>query len=317
VPLISVVIPTLDRPKLLLRAIGSVLRQTHREMEVIVVADRPDPETIDAVRSMEDPRLRLILNPHPSTAAGARNFGADQATGEWIAFLDDDDEWLPNKLERQLAFVAGRAPALLTCLSRILTPTATYVAPQVMYDNSGPIDEYLFDRRSLFTRPGFIQTSSFLLPRCLFDKVRFNVESAHDDWEFLLRLSKETGARIETVPEVLAVIYFDQRGSTNTIRTWSWARSVDWIDSMRPIISRHAYSGFCLSVAASRAVEEGTYAAIPELLGRAFRNGSPRLWHILPFLGYWITPLAWQQRLRDSFRGDPALPRVQRPLNEP
>jgi glycosyltransferase involved in cell wall biosynthesis len=154
--LVSVVIPTRDRPKLLLRAIDSVLRQTHREIEVVVVADGPDPETVSAVQSVDDPRLQLFLNPYPSTAAGARNAGADRAKGEWIAFLDDDDEWLPNKLERQLAFAACRAPALVSCLSRIVTPTDTYVAPQVIYDDSDPIDEYLFDRRSLFIRPGFI-----------------------------------------------------------------------------------------------------------------------------------------------------------------
>src|SRR6516162_2720916 len=198
--LVSVVIPTHDRPKLLLRAIEGVLRQTHREIEVIVVIDRPDPETASAVRGVNDARVQLMLNPHPSTAAAARNAGADHAKGEWIAFLDDDDEWLPNKLERQLAFAAGRDPALVSCLSRIVTPTATYVWPQVIYDNSGPIDEYLFDRRAPFRGSGMIQSSSFLLPRWLFDKVRFNVESAHDDWEFVLRISKQAGARIETVP---------------------------------------------------------------------------------------------------------------------
>jgi glycosyltransferase involved in cell wall biosynthesis len=102
--LVSVVIPTLNRPKLLLRAIDSVLRQTHREIEVIVVVDRPDPETVAAIASVGDPRLQVFVNPHPLTAAAARNAGADRATGEWIAFLDDDDEWLPNKLESQLAF---------------------------------------------------------------------------------------------------------------------------------------------------------------------------------------------------------------------
>ena len=193
--LVSVVIPTLNRPKLLLRAIDSVLRQTHQEIEVIVVVDRPDPDTISAVRSRDDSRLQLLVNPHPLTAAGARNVGADHATGEWIAFLDDDDEWLPNKLERQIAFASGRAPALVSCLSRVVTPTATYVWPQVIYDNSGPIDEYLFNRRSPFRACGFIQTSSFLLPRRLFEKVRFNVESPHDDWEFVLRLSKQAGAK--------------------------------------------------------------------------------------------------------------------------
>jgi len=137
----------------------------HRQrIEVIVVVDRPDPETISAVRAVNDPRLQLIVNPQPSTAAGARNAGADHARGEWIAFPDDNDEWLPSKLERQIAFSSGRPPALLSCLSRVVTPTATYAWPQVIFDSSGPIDEYLFDRRSLLGGWGFIQTSSYLLP---------------------------------------------------------------------------------------------------------------------------------------------------------
>jgi hypothetical protein len=93
------------------------------------------------------------------------------------AFLDDDDEWLPNKLERQITFTSARAPALVSCLSRVVTPTATYVWPQVIYDNSTPLDEYLFDRRSAY-RTGLlpnIQLSDPLFylsgscPRC-FDR---------------------------------------------------------------------------------------------------------------------------------------------------
>jgi glycosyltransferase involved in cell wall biosynthesis len=310
--LVSVVIPTLDRPKLLLRAIDSVLRQTHHEIEVIVVVDRPDPDTVSAVRSVNDPRLQLILNPHPSTAAGARNAGADYARGEWIAFLDDDDEWLPNKLERQIAFASGRAPALVSCLSRVVTPTGTYVWPKAIYDNSGPIDEYLFDRRSLFRGSGMIQTSSFLLPRWLFDKVRFNVESAHDDWEFVVRLSKQAGARIDTVPEVLVVLYFEEQRPTYTTRTSSWLRSLRWLESLRPILTRRAYSGICLGVVGSRAAQEGAYTAFPKLLYRAFRYGSPGLWHLLPFLGYWVTHEELQRQLRGKFRGGLRLRRVQR-----
>ena len=97
-PLVSVVIPTLHRPKLVLRAIHSVLNQTYREIELIVVVDGPDKATVAAVRSIEGPRLRLIVN--PLIVAGARNTGADRATGDWIAFLDDDDEWLPKKNRR-------------------------------------------------------------------------------------------------------------------------------------------------------------------------------------------------------------------------
>ena len=301
--LVSVIIPTLDRPKLLLRAIDSVLRQTYQDIELIVVVDRPDPDTISAVRSRDDPRLQLLVNPHPSTAAGARNAGADHATGEWVAFLDDDDEWLPNKLERQIAFASGRAPALVSCLNRVVTPTATYVWPQVIYDNSGPIDEYLFNRRSPFRACSFIQTSSYLLPRWLFDKVRFNVESPHDDWEFVLRLSKQAGASIETVPEVLVVLYFDEERPSLTTRTSSWSASLRWLEGIRPILTRRAYSGFCLGVVGSRAAREGAYKAFPELLHRAFRNGSPELWQVLPFLAYWLTPQGFRGLLRGMLRG--------------
>jgi glycosyltransferase involved in cell wall biosynthesis len=76
---VSVVIPTLDRPKLLLRDLRSVFNQTYPHLEVIVVLDRPSEETIAALRAIEDPRLRVIFNPCPVNAAAARNLGADHA----------------------------------------------------------------------------------------------------------------------------------------------------------------------------------------------------------------------------------------------
>jgi glycosyltransferase involved in cell wall biosynthesis len=244
------------------------------------------------------------------TAAGARNFGVDHSTGEWVAFLDDDDEWLPNKLERQIAFASGRGPVLVSCLNRVVTPTASYIWPRVIYDNSRPIDEYLFNRGSLFSASSFVQASSFLLPRPLFDKVRFNVESPHDDFEFVLRLSKQAGARIETVPEVLAILYFEDARPSLTTRTSSWAVSLRWLDSIQPIITERAYSGCCLGVVGSRAAREGAYTAVPELLCRAFRNGSPRLLDILPFFAYWLAPQRYREQLRGLLRGRPSLRRA-------
>jgi glycosyltransferase involved in cell wall biosynthesis len=223
---VSVVIPAYRRPKLLLRAINSVLRQTYQEIEVIVIVEKGDQDSASVLRSVDDPRFQVIVHPHSLTAAGARNIGADYATGEWIAFLDDDDEWMPTKLERQIALADGRTAVLVSCLSQIVTPTASYVQPEVIYDNFLPIDEYLLDYRSFKGGPGFIQTSSFLLPRGLFERVKFNIESAHDDWEFVLRLRKQAGARIETVPEVLVTIHHDQQPSLTT-RTSSWLRLLD------------------------------------------------------------------------------------------
>ncbi len=296
-PLISVVIPTLRRPKLVLRALASVFNQTYEQIEVIVVVDGPDEDTTEILRTVNDPRLHVIVNPRSLTAAGARNVGVDHAKGEWIAFLDDDDEWLPRKIEKQMAFASDRDAVLISCLSRVVTPIATFVRPQVIYDNSFPLDEYLFDRRSLFAGSCFIQTSSYLMPRSLFDRARFNVESPHDDWDFILHLSKQLGVRIKTVPEVLVLLYSEeQRPSLSTSGTWQ--KSLVWIDSIRPIITRRAYSGFCLGVVGTRVARERAYGAFFFLLYRAFRFGSPRIWHILPFIGFWLLPDHILRRLR-------------------
>jgi glycosyltransferase involved in cell wall biosynthesis len=298
-PLVSVVIPTLGRPYLLLRALSSVLNQTHKELEVVVVIDGPDPETTAVLRSVSDTRLKVIENLQSMTAAGARNIGAANATGDWIAFLDDDDEWLPQKLERQLAVASDRV--LVVCLSQVVSRHSTEILPGSIYDNRMPLDEYLFDRGSLLSRPGFIQTSTYLLRRELFNSAPFKADNPHDDWDFILTLSKRIGARIETVPEVLTVIHVDERRSSLSRRGTS-THSMLWIDSIRSIITRHAYSGFCLGVVGPRAARERDFAGFFLLLYRAFRFGSPHLWQVSSFLSLWILPLDVRRRLRTFLR---------------
>ena len=301
-PEISVVIPTLRRSTMLLRALKSVLAQTHRDIEIVVVVDGPDDETIAALRTVDDPRLRFVVNPRSMTAAGARNIGVAHAKGEWIAFLDDDDEWLPEKLEKQIAVARGRESVLVSCRSRVVTPTATYVWPEVIYDNARPVDEYLFDRGGLFAGSAWLQTSSFLLPRALFEKSPFRVPSQHDDWELVLRLSKQHGVRIETVPESLVVLYAEEERPSLS-RVGAWGESLTWLDSVRSMMTGRGYSGFCLGVIGPRAANEGAYSAFFPLLYRAFKNGSPRPWHVAAFLAFWILPQRTRRRLRGWFRG--------------
>jgi glycosyltransferase involved in cell wall biosynthesis len=101
-PIVSVVIPTKNRPSLVDRAVRSVLCQTIESLEVVVVVDGPDPETEAVLAKITDARLRVVVLPASGGAPAARNAGFSGARGAWIALLDDDDEWLPNKLERQL-----------------------------------------------------------------------------------------------------------------------------------------------------------------------------------------------------------------------
>ena len=100
-PTVSVVIPVYNRAHLLEPVLQSVFQQTRPPEEVIVVDDAStdDPETV----TCQFPFVKLIRNPHNRGAAGARNVGAAQASGNILAFLDSDDHWLPDKLENQLA----------------------------------------------------------------------------------------------------------------------------------------------------------------------------------------------------------------------
>jgi glycosyltransferase involved in cell wall biosynthesis len=298
-PMVSVIIPTLRRPTLLRRALASVFCQTWQELEVIVVVDGPDSDTVAVLQTIEDPRLRMIINPHSLTAAGARNAGIDSAKGEWIAFLDDDDEWLPEKLAKQMAYASGRKPALITCLSRVVTPETSFVRPQVIYDNLGPIDEYLFDRHSPLAGHGFIQTSSYLLPRTLCRDLRFRTDTPHDDWDYLLRLAKERSVRVETVPEILVILYVeDTRPSLS--KSGTWLASLQWAERMRPMLTPRAYAGLCLGVAGTRAAKERAYQAAAPLLFRAFRHGSPRAWRVAAFISQWLAPPGTIGRIRQN-----------------
>lgn len=101
--LISAVIPAFNQADYLKEALSSVLAQTHRELEVIVVDDGSTDHTKAVCEEMNDGRLRYILQTNDGTCGGgARNHAMLQARGEWIALLDQDDRWTIDKLEKQL-----------------------------------------------------------------------------------------------------------------------------------------------------------------------------------------------------------------------
>jgi glycosyltransferase involved in cell wall biosynthesis len=109
-PDFSVVIPTHNRRRLLGQTLRSALKQTGVEFEVVVVDDGSCDGSADAVTSLADGRVRLIRHPRPLGVAAARNAGAAVARGDWVALLDDDDLWAPEKLSRQLhAALAAQA----------------------------------------------------------------------------------------------------------------------------------------------------------------------------------------------------------------
>jgi glycosyltransferase involved in cell wall biosynthesis len=126
--LVSCVIPTYKRCSLLRNAVESVLNQTYTKIEVIVVDDN-EPNDYYSIQVQEelskinDSRLKYIQQERHINGAAARNKGIEEAKGEYIAFLDDDDEWIEDKIEKQLAHLAkcDDSYGAVTCLSNIVS----------------------------------------------------------------------------------------------------------------------------------------------------------------------------------------------------
>lgn len=101
-PEVSIVLPTHNRHALLTQTLRSVIWQVGVDLEIIVVDDGSTDGTSEVVRGIDDDRIRVLGNPVPLGVSAARNRGISEARGEWVAFLDDDDLWAPDKLASQL-----------------------------------------------------------------------------------------------------------------------------------------------------------------------------------------------------------------------
>ncbi|CAN5160245.1 hypothetical protein BH10PSE13_BH10PSE13_13040 [soil metagenome] len=287
-PVVSVVIPTYRRTDKLLRAVGDALRQTISDVEVVVHVVEEDRETIAALSAIEDPRVRWVVSPVKDGAGPARNRAAAASTGPWIAFLDDDDEWMPHKLERQLA-MAGQ-DRIVTCLSRVVTETLEYISPGRPYDGSRSLDEWLFDRHSwMGGGEAMVQTSSLLVPAGLMRELPF-ATSRHDDWEFVIRASRVHGYRLVTVEEPLVIYYAGARTP--------WRPAIGWAESMADVMSPRALSGFCLNSATQAVGAEERSTAFLTLLRAGLRLGRPTPKQLFAFFAMWAVPHEARWRLR-------------------
>src|SRR5690606_24324666 len=102
-PLISVIIPTHNRANIILETVNSVLAQTYRTIEVIIVSDASKDNTAEVIKSIDDSRIKFVeLEQNKKYPGRVRNVGIKLAKGSFIAFCDDDDLWISSKLEAQM-----------------------------------------------------------------------------------------------------------------------------------------------------------------------------------------------------------------------
>jgi glycosyltransferase involved in cell wall biosynthesis len=180
---ISVVLPTHNRADWLLLALRSVLWQRDVQLELIVVDDGSTDDTSRVVAGLRQ-RVRLVKRDDPGGVSIARNDGAAQATGEWLAFLDDDDLWAPEKLVRQFAAVrrTGRAWGYTGWV--VINDSLEVIAGEPPPPPSR-VAELMCRRNVLPT------ASSVMVRRDVFEKAGgFDAELTNgEDWELWIRLT--------------------------------------------------------------------------------------------------------------------------------
>ncbi|MGN9778249.1 glycosyltransferase family 2 protein [Micromonospora sp. H33] len=313
-PDVSVVIPTCDRPDLVTRAVRSALAQSVAEIEVIVVVDGADADTQAALAAIPDPRLRVLPLPERSGAPNARNVGVQAARARWTAFLDDDDEWLPRKLEVQLALAATATVASPIVASRLVnrTPRAEFVLPRRLPRPGEPICEYLTVRRGLFHGDGFIQTSTIMAPTALLRRVPFAVGlRRQQELDWTLRALAHDDVRLLMAPEPLVLWHQDEDRPRISLSS-PWAAQLEWLRATRPLLTPKAYAAIAMSVIASMAATTRSPAVFRLLLADARRNGAPSAIDYLTYLQIWLVTPQLRHTLRDRIldrrRRRPAAP---------
>ena len=196
--LVSVIIPTHNRSFLLKRAIQSVLDQTYPKFECIVVDDASKDQTPDVISSFEDDRIKYFLHEKNKGASAARNTGIRNSAGKFIAFLDDDDEWLDTKLEKQV-----------TVLEKLPSKYGMVYCWMDYYDSQEKIifEHHPVLRGSVFTQVLDVQRlggcPTLLVKREALEKIGKFDESLlrGNDGDFIRRVCKEY--EVDYIPEVL------------------------------------------------------------------------------------------------------------------
>ncbi|HEX5234772.1 MAG TPA: glycosyltransferase family A protein [Silvibacterium sp.] len=289
----SVVIPTHNRPELVVKAVASVLRQDFEDFQVIVVIDGEDQKTLCNLQAFSDPRLTIVDLAISVGGAEARNVGVRAASGEWVAFLDDDDEWLPRKLSRQIVAARRSKASWPVFSSRMIvrTPVQESVRPIRSYDPRTSLSDFLFCRRPLKDGPFAMQTSTLLMRRELMLAVPFRSGLArHHDWDWLLRAERVPGAEFATVDEPL-VIYRAEDGRESVGRSHDWEFSMKWSADMRGFFTPKAYSWFLATECASRAVKSKAGAkAYAEIVWRFVFDGRPSLGSLIMLSAFLVCP---------------------------
>jgi glycosyltransferase involved in cell wall biosynthesis len=278
-PLVTVVIPTWNRLPLLRHAVASVAAQAYPAWELVVVDDGSTDGTAAWVRSLGDPRIRVVELPRCAHVGRLRNQGVRAGSGALLAFLDSDDAWLPGKLETQVA--AMRAAGARWCYGRYEVMDeegrpAPRRAGEFIALSGAIARELAADRADVFI-------GTLVVERGLFDEVGGFSEDPRalrrQDWELHLRLALRADAL--AIDQTLARVR-DHGGRTTAQAADLFTTVVGTFDAFLETnppadVARLVRRGRAvhLTDAGAEQLARGAYARAAGMFARALRDGAP------------------------------------------
>jgi len=299
-PAISVVIPAWNRVGSIRMAVESVLRQTFTDFELLVVDDGSTDGTMDALSHITDPRLRCLANPHNMGPGAARNTGIRAARADWVAFQDSDDEWLPRKLELQMARLAEAGPEVVACYTgmgivdlsegdRDRRTTLRYIPGPKEPKLEGALREVLLAR-------SFISTQMLMARRGALIKIGgFDAAlPALEDWDCVIRLSDLGTFAFVDMPLVLQ--YFSGNSITHSNAKRLLARTLI-LEKHKAALSIYpkVLAGHHVAIAGEqRRLGDIAGARASIVVARRLRPGSGGLW----LRSMWLLGLTVMQNVR-------------------
>lgn len=226
-PKVSVIIPTYNRADLLPRTIESVLNQTFKNFELIIVDDGSTDNTEEVVKEFQerDERVRYIWQENSGGAAKPKNNGIKNSRGDYIAILDSDDEWLPDKLVKQLElFESSSHPELgfVDCNALMVD------------EKSGKHWEYRIPPyknvlKEILARDYMGSGSGIMYKKSVFDTIGLFDENLKrgQDWEIRIRIAQKYG--FDCVDEPLYKYYVHSENLSSTLRKGEKVKDLEYV----------------------------------------------------------------------------------------
>ncbi len=230
-PKVSVIIPTYNRIQTIERAINSVLNQTFQNFEILIIDDASTDNTSELIKSISDSRLRYHKLSENSGGGAARNKGIELSTGDYLAFLDSDDEWKSNMLDACIERFQNLYNQAVIIFSKLLmdNKVTRKIFPESIYQG-GDLSEYIFCQH------GLVSTITLFMPIDVAKNIMFKEKLIkHQDYDFVLRAYRN-GVKFLMIDKVLAIWHNEKRKDRMGTKV-EYEDSFNWLNNNKDLFT--------------------------------------------------------------------------------